>query len=372
MATKAAAQISPWGEFPYLVTALEELLGSLLETVISATSASEGSIMLLHEGQELLTVNSARGPRQDLVRNARHYLGEGISGWVAKTREPLLLVGSVSDHRFPGTSPQVKDAMCVPLIVEGRGIGVLSLSNKKGGTEFTQADLDRLIEISHPVARVIDTALAQREADAESSAWTRRQLAQEIHDGVLQSLSSLLLHMRLYEDFRKRDPAQAEEELERSRTQAEEALQELRHVVFDLRLPEAGDLRLVEELKQYLTDFQKRSGIKVNFAVSGEQPELPPAVKKNLYRITQEALTNVRRHSGVQEAEVRLEFRPHEFQLRVRDRGKGFSTEQVESRIQKRKFGLLGLQERAYLLGGILQITTAPGQGTTVDVTVPL
>ncbi|MBI2845018.1 MAG: GAF domain-containing protein, partial [Chloroflexi bacterium] len=224
MATKAAAQISPWGEFPYLVTALEELLGSLLETVISATSASEGSIMLLHEGRELLTVNSARGPRQDLVRNARHYLGEGISGWVAKTKEPLLLVGSVRDDRFPGTSPQVKDAMCVPLMVEERVIGVLSLSNKKGAAEFTPADLDQLVEISKPVARVIDTALAQRESDAEASAWARRQLAQEIHDGILQSLSSLLLHLRLYEDFRKRDPSQAEEELERSRSQAEEAL----------------------------------------------------------------------------------------------------------------------------------------------------
>ncbi|MBI2845996.1 MAG: sensor histidine kinase, partial [Chloroflexi bacterium] len=157
-----------------------------------------------------------------------------------------------------------------------------------------------------------------------------------------------------------------------SRSQAEEALQELRHMVFDLRLPEAGDLRLVEELKQYLTDFQKRSRINVNLAVSGEEPELPAAVKKNLYRITQEALTNIRRHAGVQEAEVRLDFRSQELQLTVRDKGKGFSTEQVESRLQKRKFGLLGLQERCYLLGGTLQITTAPGQGTTVSVTVPL
>lgn len=372
MTTKSAIQLPPWGEFPYLVTTLEELLGSLLEAVILATSASEGSIMLLHHGRELLTVNSARGPRQQLVRNARHYLGEGISGWVAKTREPLLLVGSVRDQRFPGSSPQVKDAMCVPLLVDKQVVGVLSVSNKKGVDTFTPADLERLMEISRPVARVIDTALAQREADAESSAWARKQLAQEIHDGILQSLSSLLLHLRLYEEFRQRDPTQAEEELERSRAQAEEALQELRHLVFDLRLPEVGELSLVEELKQYLSDFQKRSRILVDLAVSGGEQELPVAVKKNLYRIAQEALTNVRRHSGVQEAEVRLDFRPQELLLMVIDQGKGFSTEQVESRIQKRKFGLLGLQERAYLLGGTLQITTAPGQGTKVSVTVPL
>lgn len=372
MATKEVVQVSPRGVGSYLTTALEELLGYLLDSVILALGASEGSLMLLHEGRELLTVNSARGPRQEVVRTARRHLGEGISGWVAKTREPLLLIGPVRDERFPGTSPKVKDALCVPLLVEDRVIGVLSLSNKKGPDTFSQEDLDRLLIIAQPVARIVSMILAQREADAESSVWARKQLAREIHDGPLQTLSSILLTLRLYEEFRQRDPSQAEEELQRARQHTEGALQELRHLVFDLRLPESTDLSLVQELQQYLSDFQGRSGIEIEYRVIGEERELPLNVKSNLYRIAQEALSNVRRHAAAQRVEVRLDFRPHELVLTIRDHGKGFELEEVDTRLQKKQFGLLGIHERTYLLGGSLSITTELGKGTTIRVLVPL
>lgn len=367
------AVIPPAQQAAGVVTSLEELLGHLLDTIILATGAQEGSLMLLHEGRELLTVNSARGPREQLVRSTLRRLGEGISGWVAQNREPLLLIGPVDDARFPGTARDLKDAMCVPLIVEDRVIGVLSVSNKKGEATFNQADLDHLLAITQPVAKTIALTLTQREADAESSAWARRQLAQEIHDGLLQDLNSLLLHLRLFEEYRERDAGEAAEQLEKSRHQAEESLVELRHLVFDLRLPEAGRLSLVHELRGYVADFGKRSRIQAVFNVVGSERELPLSVKKNLYRIAQEALTNVRRHAAARRVEVRLEFRSDEVELSIRDDGHGFRPEVALAQAEtSKRFGLIGMKERTYLLGGQFYLQTAPGQGTVIRVVVPL
>ena len=357
------------------VTTLEELLGCLLETAILATDASEGSLMLLHAGRELLTVNSARGPREQVVRSAKRHLGEGISGWVAKHKEPLLLIGAIDDPRFSGVEgvePGIKDAMCIPLMEDGRVIGVLSVSNKRGEETFSEADLERFLTMARPSAKMVALTLAQRELDAESSAWARRKLAQEIHNGLLQTLSSLILHLQLHEELKDQNPQKAGVQLEESRKQALDCLQELRHLVFDLRLADLERLGLAEELRKYVAEFGRRSNIEAHCRLSGKGKEPPLAVRKNLYRIAQEALTNVRRHAQASRVEVRLKYAPHEMELTITDDGQGFQTEEVLGRAhEEKKFGLLGMQERAYLLGGKLDIKSAPGQGTIVRVVVP-
>ena len=169
--------VERFDEATLAVVALEETLSCFVELMVMATDASEGSLMLLHEGSELLTITSARGLGKEIVLGARRHLGEGISGWVAKHKEPLLLVGPIKDARFSGVGRRIKDALCVPLMTPEDVIGVLSVSNKKGDDNFTERDLDRLVQLSRPAARMIVLTLAQREADAESRAWERKQLS---------------------------------------------------------------------------------------------------------------------------------------------------------------------------------------------------
>jgi signal transduction histidine kinase len=355
------------------VVALEEILSCFVELIVLATSASEGSLMLLHEGRELLTITSARGLGRDIVQGARRHLGEGISGWVAKHKEPLLLVGPIKDERFSGVGRGIKDALCVPLMMADEVIGVLSVSNKKGDGHFTQEDLDGLMGLCRPAARVIVLTLAQREADAESRAWERKQLAQEIHDGPMQELSSVILLMELYKRIRRDDVERAEGELTRAREQALDCLQELRHFAYDLRLTDLEKLSLLDELRRYTVEFQKRTGITVNLVVDRMKKDIPVGVKKNLYRIAQEALTNVRRHAKASEVEIRLEGTEDQLELSVRDNGRGFNLQDALERAHSEKrFGLLGMQERAYLMGGTLETETAPGEGTTLRVILPL
>ncbi len=355
------------------VIALEEMLSYFLEVIILSMDATEGSIMLLHEGRELLTITSARGLGRDVVRSAKRHLGEGISGWVAEHKEPLLLVGPIKDARFSGVRRGIKDALCVPLMATGEVTGVLSVNNMRGDGNFNQEDLDRLVAIARPAAKMIDLTLAQREADAESRAWERKQLAQEIHDGPMQELSSVLLLMELYKKILKDNTGRANKELARAREQALDCLQELRHFVYDLRLIDLEKLSLIDELRRYAVEFQKRTGVTVNLVVTEERRELPLGVKKNLCRIAQEALTNVRRHAKASEVEIRLQWGEEQLELSVTDNGLGFKVQEVLDRAHsERRFGLLGMQERAYLLGGTLEVQSAAGKGTTLRVILPL
>jgi signal transduction histidine kinase len=355
------------------VVALEQILSCFVELIVLATEASEGSLMLLHEGRELLTITSASGLGREIVQGARRHLGEGISGWVAKHKEPLLLVGPIKDARFSGVDRGIKDALCVPLVSADEVIGVVSVSNKKGTGNFSQEDLDSLIELSTPAARVIVLTLAQREADAESRAWERKQLAQEIHDGPMQELSSVILLMELYKRVRRDDADRAEKELARAKEQALDCLQELRHFAYDLRLTDLEKLSLLDELRRYTVEFQKRTGISVQLVVNGMKKDIPVGVKKNLYRIAQEALTNVRRHAKASEVEIRLLGTEDQLEMRVSDNGRGFHLQDALDRAPlEKRFGLLGMQERAYLMGGILETETAPGKGTALRVILPL
>lgn len=355
------------------VIALEEILSCFVEVLVLSTDATEGSIMFLHEGRELLTITSARGLGREIVQGARRHLGEGISGWVAKHKEPLLLVGPIEDSRFSGVGRDIKDAMCVPLLTEDEVVGVLSVSNKRGRGSFDQADLDRLVALARPAAKMMGLTLAMREADAESRAWERKRLAQEIHDGAMQQMSSVILLIELYKRVRKDDEERADEELATAKQQALDCLQDLRHFAYDLRLTDLEKLSLLDELRRHTNEFQKRTGISVNLVAGRMKKEMPIGVKKNLYRIVQEALTNVRRHAAASEVEIRLERGAEQLELSVADDGRGFMVEEALDRApSEKRFGLLGMQERAYLMGGTLEIDSAPGEGTVLRIILPL
>jgi signal transduction histidine kinase len=356
------------------VVGLQEMLSCFVELIVSAMDGSEGSLMLLHEGRELLTITSARGLGKEIVEGAHRHLGEGISGWVAKHKEPLLLVGPIKDARFSGVDRGIKDALCVPLLSNNEEVvGVLSVSNRRGEGDFTEGDLQRLVELARPAARMIVLTLLQREADAESRAWERKQLAQEIHDGPMQELSSVVLLMELYKKVRKEDIERAELELSRAKAQALDCLQELRHFAYDLRLTDLEKLSLLDELRRYSVEFEKRTGISVHLTVDGLSKDIPLGVKKNLYRIAQEALTNVRRHAKASEVHISLRGTDEQLELSVSDNGRGFVLQDALERAQSEKrFGLLGMRERAYLMGGNLETDTGPGKGTTLRVILPL
>lgn len=354
-------------------TTLQALLGGLLEVAIRATEANEGSIILLDHDLELLTMGLAGGPKKTIVRAARRHLERSISTWVADHKEPLLLVGPARDPRFAGVERDIKDAVCVPLIVEDRVIGVLSVSNRRGSENFVQQDLEKLTALAEPSARVITSALAYVDAEERGYLWERKRLAQEIHDGLIQELTAVFLQLEIYERLKDRDSEKAEEQLRRTKQQVKASLQGLRRLLFDFRAADVGEVSLKHILERSVNEFERATGIATTLKVTGQERELPPQTKGNLIAIAEESLANAKKHSGAKHVLVHLNYEPGEVELSVADDGRGFNWQEAIQRAwTEKRFGLMGMQERAHILGGNLEIESVPGGGSTVKVRVPV
>jgi PAS domain S-box-containing protein len=207
------------------------------------------------------------------------------------------------------------------------------------------------------------------EAQTRAALEERQRLARELHDSVTQSLYSLTL---LAEAGRRTaaagDAERTSAHIARLGETAQQALKEMRLLVYELRPLALETAGLAEALQQRLDAVEKRAGVDARLRVDLEM-ELPFEVEHALYRIAQEALNNALKHSGAANVTVRLEAREGRVELQVADNGRGYATESMAGR---GGLGLVSMRERAEALGGTLAIDTQPGAGTRVQVRVPV
>ncbi len=197
----------------------------------------------------------------------------------------------------------------------------------------------------------------------------RRRIARELHDEIGQTLTALSLGLENLARAANGQPTLAES-IKDLRQMTTGAVAGLHHLVADLRPSQLDHLGLAAALRSLAQQYRQRFGLKVDLTVVGERRRLPPAIELAIFRIAQEALTNVVRHAGVDEAQVRLEFREAEVGLCVHDEGVGFVPTDRPLDGQE-GWGLLGMTERATQLDGTLTIAAAPGEGTRVCVWFP-
>lgn len=197
----------------------------------------------------------------------------------------------------------------------------------------------------------------------------RHRIAREIHDGPAQAMASLLLKAVFSEQRLAGDPSVVLEELSSLREVIHNSLLDIRKILFDLQ-PRNLDQGLVCGLQRLFEEYQDSYGLRVAFSYSGETQQLSSQVASSLFRIVQEALSNVYKHSCSDHAQVDLELEKHRVTVHVCDEGKGFDLQEAVS--DKGHYGLMNMQERARLLDGVVQVATAPGQGTRVGVIIPV
>jgi signal transduction histidine kinase len=198
----------------------------------------------------------------------------------------------------------------------------------------------------------------------------RQRIARELHDATGQALTALGLGLRSVATTLRQDVEQAAQRLRQLEGLTASTLDELRHLIADLRPSHLDDLGLASTLRWYAKDLQTRVPLEVNVEIIGEEYPLNPAIKIALFRVTQEALSNVIKHSGAKHATVRLHFREQEANLQVEDDGCGFEPS-AAAMSRRPSWGLLGMQERAALLSGQFSLHTSPGHGTRVEVVIP-
>ena len=258
--------------------------------------------------------------------------------------------------------------------------------NRKDGTEAilrltTNLLLsgNRTVGFQHVARDVTEERRAQENLRFYSQQVTkaqeeeRKHIARELHDVTAQRLIALSHNL---EAFTRSNSCLTPDKLlllTKLREQVKEALQEVRSFTQDLRPPILDDLGLLPALEWLTDDLKERSGAEANLKVLGTQRRLSPDAELLLFRIIQEAVTNVRRHAQASEVEVTVEFSEAETRAIVRDNGTGFEPPKTLGDFSRvGKLGLIGMQERAQLLGSSLKIRSKPGAGTTVVVEAPV
>ena len=219
--------------------------------------------------------------------------------------------------------------------------------------------------------RLREQALRRKMAEAEFSAMfaERNRIAREIHDTLAQGLGAISMHLEMVKEQLNREPAKVLKHLDIAHQMARQSLGEARNSIWNMRSQILENTDLASALEGILHQLTEGTDIKSQFTVTGAARRLASAIENNLLRVGQEAITNAVRHSQARSLVVTLDFSPSEASLSVRDDGSGFDPAQLPAGTH---FGMIGQRERTAQMGGKLEVISSPGQGTEVQVSIPI
>ena len=330
--------------------------------------------------------------------------GHGLLGEVIVASGPIRLADLSADPRsggFPPNHPPMRTFLGVPVGRGGRRYGNLYLTEKSDGGPF--ADQDEALVVAFAAfavgaiesAQLVQAERARADAVADLATATERvafkremlgeilnaqeaeraRVSRDLHDDVGQALTSVLLGLRLVESALASDEVALDDARRRTddvRALVADALRRTRKLAFDLRPTILDDVGLVPALERLAQDMTARGDATVSFAAHGfGEDRLPPEIETVVYRVVQEALTNITRHAGAATASITVIVAEGRVRALVEDDGVGFETDAVPTRGH---LGLKGMAERADLVGGTVELssTTGTGTGTSTGTTVRL
>jgi two-component system, NarL family, sensor histidine kinase UhpB len=240
---------------------------------------------------------------------------------------------------------------------------------------FRDPDVERLGDTLNTMLDVLQDhrGLLQKMSEQVLAAQEdeRKRIARELHDETAQALTTLLIRLKILE--KARTAAEMRGQINELRELTADTLEAVRKLAVELRPATLDDLGLVAALEGYTDSYGAHMPVRIAFSAEGfddREGRLPPQVELVLYRVVQEALTNVAKHAGAHDVHVELRRRPDEVIAAVADDGQGFDVEDM-MRSRERGLGLFGMQERLALVGGQLLIDSSPGHGTRIHARVP-
>ncbi len=353
---------------------LEPALEPALAELLSFTEADMGAIHVLEPLTASLRLVASRGVSRGFVCAERRIpLGECLCGEAARTgalvasddltAEPRLVRSACREEKFGSV-------ISIPLTSRERSIGILTIYARRARA-FSDADQELFMLIGRHVGVAIENSQLAARARELAILEERGLMAQEIHDGIAQSLAYLNLQARrLQEGLQSGDMPQAMAELDEIRRVIKETYDEARDLLVDFRAKFKEGEGLLHTLDRYLEEFGRRAAIRTRLS-AGDLGPLPPGTEMPLFRIIQEALSNVRKHAGAREVTVTLASAGHMLEASVCDDGCGFVLADPPDG-DAAHFGLAIMRERAARLGGSVRVESRPGGGTTVFIRVIL
>jgi PAS domain S-box-containing protein len=367
---------------------LDTLLKAIIARATSLLDAPSGDVYLYRPDSDDLQNVASLGMPPELQGKVLKP-DEGLTGRVFKAGEPL----AVDDYEaWDGRSEQYvgygfSRALAAPLRYGRRSVGVLVIDRPADSPAFTESDAKLLTLFANQAAIAIENArllsavatheenlrgLSSRLIDAQEQ--ERKRIAQELHDEMGQALTAISINLSAIDKGlgAALDPETAER-LAETDSLITRTLEQMRDLALDLRPSMLDDLGLLPALRWYIKRYENRTGIQVGLEVSDLEERLPEPIATVIYRVVQEALTNVTRHAGASRVDIHLQQRDSVVQAFIEDNGSGFDLAEVADReAEKRGVGLVGMQERVAVVGGSLEIKSRRGKGTRLAIQLPL
>ncbi len=365
---------------------IHDVLYILLQKILAAVHLEVGWVYLLDPERQQFHLASWAGVPEDLGDVLIH---QSESAPCACQRCLLQNAQNVAIQVMPcehlETLPLAGTGMAhitIPLDARGQRLGVINLLCDQN-TLLLQDDMDLLVSIGAQVSEIVANAWLRmklmekelsRQALLESLVKAqeeeRGRLARELHDGAGQTLTNLLVRLKTLE--KKNSSPDTKPALEGMQEIVSKTIEQIRGLAYRLRPAALEEFGLPTAIESLLQEMAENSGLKATCACELENYKLPEDIEVALYRIAQESVTNILRHASA--AEVRVELRPigDGIQLRIEDNGVGFDPVHLPGNSGKRHLGLVSMRERAEMLGGTLDVYTAPRKGTTIQAIIPL
>jgi len=325
--------------------------------------------LLDEEGKTYLAAAQNLPPA--LADHPRRMGGECDCLWMYEYGEldkPENITCSRLENLVVGTAG-LRQHASIPLDARGKQLGVLNVASTDWG-DLSEDDLQLLYLVGDLLGIAIERGRLFNKSAELGATEERNRLAREIHDTLAQGLTAIALQLETADALLENNPSteKARHALAQALQLTRANLEEARRSVLDLRAAPLEGRPLPEALKGLVEEWASRRKVETSFEVVGSPRPLPVRIEIGLYRILQEALTNIGRHAQAHYVSVLLQMMPDQIRLRIADNGRGFAASQVG----QASFGLIGMNERAKLLSGSLEVCSAEGEGTQLEVIIPL
>ena len=343
---------------------LDEILTTIVDRGRVLLRANAAALALWDEDYETLMVKAFASAEDKRMLNRP--VTQPLIIEAVKSRRATLQPGG-NLRRCSLLEDDVHSAAIVPLEFEGETLGALWTVSTEAGA-FNETDLGHIEHLSDQAVIAIQHALMAARLQSLAVVEERARIAREMHDGLAQLLGYVSLEVQTVEAFVRQDKHEAAlAELQNARERINSAQADVRENILTLRTTLAGDVDLAQALREYVEEFGIQTGIKTRFVNElDEQASLSPIGETQLVCIVQEALANVRKHASARNVAVRLGAQNNHLEVTVTDDGVGFVPHTARGH-----FGLETMRERSQSAGGELTVESAPGEGTTVAVSLP-
>ncbi|MDO8473212.1 MAG: histidine kinase [Dehalococcoidia bacterium] len=369
----------------------DRILGSVVGEARTLLSSDVSLLMIIGEQGELYS-RALSGDVTEELKNVSLARGQGFAGAVVEKGYPLSSEDYVNDPTFVHdniidavvSGEALRSHLGVPLKIGTQVLGSLTVARRQVRA-YTKQESDLLLRLGNQASIAISNAnlfeevrnkeelrgqLLEKAIAAQEE--ERKRIARELHDEPAQIFSALVMQLEAMANELPASEASVKKRLQRLQGLAGNALETIRKIMADLRPTALDDLGLIPAIRQYAEGKLGDIGVKVNVRVANMGERLPAHMETVIFRVLQEAVNNVYKHAAAKVVSIELRRDGNSVIVSVRDDGKGFDKARAAKPGTADGLGLLGIEERVGLLGGIVSVKSKMGKGTELRIEVPV